>query len=212
VSRLESLTALPGADLSGFERIYQMNPMADADTGEGQAEGRGAEEMLAGLHAKLYLADAGWQARLWTGSANATEAAFGGNVEFLVELEGRKSQCGIDAVLRPVEAKRPTESFLGLLQVFCPGPLVPPIDAERQRLEHEADEIRRALAGAGLRAVLSPRDEPDSFRLTLVLPTGGQLDLRAGAVVVCWPINLPEAAATMSQFPKRPLLSNFCMS
>ena len=41
-----------------------------------------------GLHAKIYVADAGWKSRIWVGSANATHAAFNRNVEFLAELEG----------------------------------------------------------------------------------------------------------------------------
>ena len=46
------------------------------------------------LHAKLYVADDGWNAHLWTGSANATDAAFGENenVEFLVQLTGKKAR------------------------------------------------------------------------------------------------------------------------
>ena len=54
---------------------------------------------LRGLHAKLFVVDQGGRARVWTGSANATHGAFEGNVEFLVELEGRKKHCGIDAVI-----------------------------------------------------------------------------------------------------------------
>ena len=41
------------------------------------------ENDFSGLHAKLYILEEGWDARLWTGSANATNAAFSGaNVEF----------------------------------------------------------------------------------------------------------------------------------
>ncbi len=60
---------------------------------------------LSGLHAKLFVSEYHHRARLWTGSANATNAAFGGNVEFLVELQGARSACGVDAVLevRPAE-------------------------------------------------------------------------------------------------------------
>jgi hypothetical protein len=50
-----------------------------------------AAGLLRGLHAKVYSARAGRLGRLWVGSANATGAAFGRNVEFLVELEGRRN-------------------------------------------------------------------------------------------------------------------------
>ena len=51
-------------------------------------------ETLTGLHAKLYITDAGWKSSLWTGSANATSAAFSRNVEFLVELVGKNCHFG----------------------------------------------------------------------------------------------------------------------
>lgn len=54
---------------------------------------------LSGLHAKLYVADRGRYASVWTGSANATNAAFSRNVEFLVKLVGKKGKCGVDAFL-----------------------------------------------------------------------------------------------------------------
>lgn len=54
---------------------------------------------LSGLHAKLWVADDGWNAHLWTGSANATEAAFTRNVEFLLQLDGPRAKMGIDALL-----------------------------------------------------------------------------------------------------------------
>jgi hypothetical protein len=54
--------------------------------------------------------------------------------------------------------------------------------------------VRRLLAGAGLRAVLSPGDEPDTFRVTLLLPEVTQLQLPDGIRVLTWPVNLPEAS------------------
>lgn len=54
---------------------------------------------LSGLHAKIWVADDGWDAHLWVGSANATEAAFTRNVEFLLQLSGPRSRMGIDTLL-----------------------------------------------------------------------------------------------------------------
>ena len=47
--------------------------------------------------------DDGWNARVAVGSANSTSAALGlqpRNIEFMVELEGKKSRFGIDALLK----------------------------------------------------------------------------------------------------------------
>ena len=56
-------------------------------------------ELLAGLHAKTYVIERGHAAHLLLGSANATRAAFDGNIEFLVELVGTKSRLGIDTLV-----------------------------------------------------------------------------------------------------------------
>lgn len=54
---------------------------------------------LSGLHAKLWIADDGRTAHVWIGSANATDAAFGRNVEFLLQITGPRSRIGIEATL-----------------------------------------------------------------------------------------------------------------
>ena len=52
-----------------------------------------------GLHAKAYVLDRRTGSHLFVGSANATEAAFGGNVEMLVEFEGPQPKLGVAALL-----------------------------------------------------------------------------------------------------------------
>ena len=56
-------------------------------------------EPLVGLHAKAYVLDRRTGSHLFVGSANATEAAFGGNVEMLVEFEGPRPKLGVTALL-----------------------------------------------------------------------------------------------------------------
>jgi hypothetical protein len=69
--------------LEDFERVYVMRPEAEPEEGRGEDltedlagdEAEDPEEVpaedgalpLSGLHAKLYVADAGWDARVWTG-------------------------------------------------------------------------------------------------------------------------------------------------
>jgi HKD family nuclease len=75
---------------------------------------------LRGLHTKLYVADCGWQARLWTGSANATEAAFTHNVEFLVELRGKRADIGIDNLLQQESPKGQQDKRVRLRDLLVP--------------------------------------------------------------------------------------------
>lgn len=49
------------------------------------------------LHAKAFIFDQGWDAKLWLGSANATNAAFQRNVEFMVGLLGKKKRLGVES-------------------------------------------------------------------------------------------------------------------
>lgn len=54
---------------------------------------------LSGLHAKLTIVERARLAHLFLGSANATRAAYGGNVEFLVEVVRGAAKYGVDAHL-----------------------------------------------------------------------------------------------------------------
>ena len=73
---------------------------------------------LSGLHAKLYVTDDRWRSHVWTGSANATTAAFKHNIGLMVELIGKKSKCGVDVLL---SGSGSTTGFVALLQDFGPS-------------------------------------------------------------------------------------------
>ena len=98
VSRREALLTAPADAVRAFDEVFAFRPGLEPeseDTGESLPP-------LAGLHAKVYVIDDGWKARVGIGSANSTAAALGDpprNVEFMVELVGKKSRFGIDALL-----------------------------------------------------------------------------------------------------------------
>jgi len=161
-----------------------VEPEEPEETGE-QEETAGTDE-LSGLHAKVFVFDQGWNASVWTGSANATEAAFGKNVEFLVNLRGKKSLCGVGSMLG---LRQGATTFGNLLVPFQPPEtwVAPKADAAEERL----DAARRAVALAGLRAQASPLDEKGelSVRLTMKADPG----LPAGVTVRCRPISTSAA-------------------
>ena len=140
VSRSETLDALESADLGQFEEVLALSPMATgSDDGTPNRLGREDEQLaerpdypLSGLHTKLFVSEFHHSARMWTGSANATDAAFGGNVEFLVELQGARSACGIDAVLEGRTGGAKLRNPSGEL---TEPPDTPPPETEQQRLE-----------------------------------------------------------------------------
>jgi hypothetical protein len=157
-------------------------------TDESVAERPGAE--MRGLHAKLFVADAGWRAHVWTGSANATDAAFGGNVEFLVQLEGRKDRCGVDAV---VGRRDGVLSLRSMLESYAPPSADPKQPTDRELLERLLDEARRSLAGLQFSATVRASGE-DRFAVRLAsLPSDRAVEHVewSGLTVHCHPLSVP---------------------
>jgi hypothetical protein len=189
LSRPEELDALDSSCLENFEHVYVLSPAADLQEEPDEGASEAASESLSGLHAKLYIADAGRKARVWTGSANATNAAFNGNVEFLIELVGDKSRCGVEAFLSRAQGQT---SFRDMLQEFAPFEQQP--DLKLKQLERMADRARRELAATEFVAHISSADEADTFQMSLRLQDGVSLNLPAGTVARCWPVTLHEAA------------------
>lgn len=199
VSRLDSLQSMDRRTLRRFRQVYFMNPDADELDGTiGEAD-----TALTGLHAKIYVAEAGWEASVLIGSANATHGAFSDNVEFLVELIGMKSQCGIDSVLG---LKEEESGFDTLLVPFTPGDVVQ-VDPIQERLERLLQEVRSTLAKARLimRVVQTQAGE---FMLTVVRGAE-EFELPENVTANCWPISLREATTAVPLQLDKPVVAEF---
>lgn len=183
-SRLEELEKMPKAALAGYASVHVLTDEAhDLDETPSDEVEAGPVPSARGLHAKLYVGDDGWNAHVWTGSANATNAAFGANVELLVQLTGKKSKVGVDAFL---DAKAGLSS---LLVPFKPSaqPVVP--TELEEALEEAVRVANRAISRAAWVAHISP-DGGDTYAVTLKLETGA-LRFAEGTTVRAWPIALP---------------------
>jgi len=179
VSRPESLQAVSPDTLRAFEQVLAMNPDLETDNDEETSDVGSSS----GLHAKLYVADDGWNARVWTGSANATQSAFSRNVEFLVELVGKKSRLGIDAILG--DSDELASAMRDLLEEFRPtedGVVT------SNPLEDKLEEIRRELSRAPLHAEVIASGE-DTFSL-VVVPDSPLPEWSQSASVACRPATL----------------------
>lgn len=188
VSRPEELAKLSPDAVSACKSVYAFDPQTDelesaTESGEAPA--------LSGLHAKVYVVDDGWRGRILLGSANATNAAFGKNVELLVELAGSKKLFGIEAMLAPGQGKQ--VGLMDMLQPWTSGAAtVDPAEVERQKLEERLDNLKYQIAGIALQADVNP-SKTDQFsvlvRSAVVLP-----DLE-GARLRCWPSTLRSERA-----------------
>lgn len=217
ISRADSIAALKVETLDRFEKVYVLDEGGIAEVEAAVSEGvgeeiAGAKAEPSGLHAKLYILEAGWDAIWLQGSANATNAAFRRkNVEFLVKLQGRKSKVGIDSVLG-VEGDE--NALLSLLRPYRPRAETTS-DEREKRAEALADSVRNWLLGLGMQLDVIKQDI-DRFDLLLM---HGQIDTDAPEgdyTITCWPVTLrperkveldSESKSTPLKFPSLSLLA-----
>lgn len=197
VSRLETLQTLDDPSLlSRFEKVFFMNPSAEPSEEEqenpGDDPGEAEPIFLSGLHAKVYVADGGRYSSVWVGSANATDQAFDGNIELMVELEGTKGHCGVDVLL---SQKGGTATLASLLQPFDPIGTDAEPDPRRKQLEQRLEAARRLLALAPLRMEVERIDGDETFSLALQTLPGTAFAPPEGVGVRCWPVTLREGVA-----------------
>lgn len=207
ISRDDSLNDMSPETLDKFKKIYFMDDNAYKvdEIGEEMLAGKSKKENedteLSGLHAKLYLTESGWDATLWTGSANATNAAFDDfNVEFLVELRGKKSKVGIDKFLAQ---RKGVTSITDLLIEYEPAEgSISEREKAKKELERKLDSIRRQISNLNLRIVVVPSKIKNFHDLNLYIP--GKMKYPSDLEVdgKCWPISLKDGLAKSLNFPK----------
>lgn len=205
VSRVESLDELTRRELSRFDEILVMDEDAarfgevdaqgaeDAETSQAENVESGFTAELSGLHAKMFVAKAGLDMRLWTGSANATDAGFNGsNVEFMVELQGKHAQVGIDKILARGDKRT---AFRDLLKNYEPPKERPPSDHELRRLEDLVESLRRQISALDLRLSVHQRSSSGTHDLVLSVVSREPLPSLSEVEGKCWPITLHSRSA-----------------
>lgn len=188
VSRADTLNNLDQGTLETLappeaERIWQL-----ADH-----EGDDATP-LSGLHAKLYLADDGWTAHIWSGSANATDAAFGRNIEFLVQLKAQKSRHGIGCLMAPGSPKQ-RGGFRDLLSSYLPDHENPSVvDEEQQAKQRQLDYMTKDLASGHHISATVATSADGHYQLAVRIALGGIVAINGQRPdIKVRPISLPDA-------------------
>lgn len=190
ISRREALLTTPAHAIGAFDEVYAFRSGLEP-------EAEDTDELLpplAGLHAKIFVIDDGWKARVAVGSANSTEAALGNsprNVEFMVELVGRKSKCGIDALLAP-PAQGEAGTFRDLIEHFDPSEAgtISEDDTE-SRLDHLLNAAAEAIARVKLTGTVN---DTGGRRYSLRLEFAEFPTLPAEIEgLTCWPATLATA-------------------
>ena len=150
VSRGEELAALPAGALDGLD-VYELDSGAGLSWDD--VEGESERARLTRLHAKLFVVERARRAHLFVGSANATDAGLGDNVEFLCELVGSVATLGVDALVGDAASLRS---------------MLTPYESSEAAPDDEAGRAGRALEGLLLDVAAQLR-----FRTTVTRGTGG---------------------------------------
>jgi len=183
ISRPESLQELPQETLQRCKSVRCLVPEL-VDESDDEAPPPGKDEVLDGLHAKLFVIDHGWDASVFSGSFNATVPALRHNVEFMVELVGKKSRFGVDQFLQQVKGET---NFADLFQTYDVNMASVPVDAAAQQLDDLLHATKRALAAAGPRLVVTTTGEKDLFDVSLEWESAPRWP-NAKVEIRAWPI------------------------
>ena len=134
---------------------------------------------LRGLHAKIFAYEVGREAHVFVGSANATEPAFGNNVEILFELIGPIDHLGIDR-LTGGNGDEPGFSEMWLPYVSGGADTPPQSDSK-------LDAARKKL---GLLRVTG-QVETDGDDWAVTYTSRAQIPVLDGVTLECWPLPVP---------------------
>jgi hypothetical protein len=190
VSRQESLQDLSQQTLLDCKSVSILTAeVTEAAEDDGSATGQ--DEVLEGLHAKLFVIDHGWDASVFSGSFNATVHAFKHNVEFMIELVGKKSRFGVDQFLRQVKGET---NFSDLLQRYDVTTTPVPTDATARQLDELIQSTKRTLAAARPRLYATASVEVDLFDLSLEWTHAPQWPDKS-VEILAWPITQNEGRA-----------------
>ena len=182
VSTAEQLDRLKQATLErvrGQPYAFNDGSLADLETQEGRGSPDDPGRPLVGLHAKVFAFEDEGQARLFLGSANATGAAFGSNVEVLLELIGSNEVLGIEQLCNGTGDER------GLRDLFVtyhrredgdPDDGLAPVDSARRAIAQLHFEGVVNESGSGWAVTYRTREPVRA-------PEGTQIH--------CWPLASP---------------------
>ena len=190
VSRRETLRTVSRDAVNSFDKVYAFRSSLDPEPEDSDE----SLPPLAGLHAKVFVIDDGWNARVAVGSANSTAAALGEqprNVEFMVELEGKRSRFGIDALLRGNrEDERGT--FGSLIEEFDTSEAGTVTEDESQTvLRRLLDRAVQSLARLDVSGKVA---DSESGRYSIRLEPAEVSDVDPAVTEVrCWPATLTAA-------------------
>jgi hypothetical protein len=192
ISRAESLEALRPETLAGISGFVLDEAARDTEEPD--------DDPLVGLHAKVVALDRQSGSRVFIGSANATGAAHGGNVEFVVELVGPQPRVGVDAVFGDTSALRSL-----VIPYQATGGAQP---SEKEKADLALEVALRSLAGIRLRNTVIPADDTFTVMVEPLEPVRIGAEFASTVQLLTRPGNsapFPEEVGSRAEFSGLPL-------
>jgi hypothetical protein len=207
VSRPDALDEAGRAALARFSETMVLVPEAqpadeDEATPELSAPPDDPRWPVTGLHAKLFVLEDDGVARMFTGSANATSAAFARNVEALVELRAPVEVLGVDALLGAPDGEVGLHALL--------APYLPSEDAAAAEEPARLDLLRRAIAELAFTGRVTPSDQGEAYLIEYTAT--GAAGLPDDVAMRWWPATLPPEAGRAPTYADAQLSAQFTVS
>lgn len=152
ISRKEELDKLGSETTADIECWHLKDAVVD---GEDALDETDALTSRQDVHAKLYLTTRYSWSKLWVGSANCSDKAFTGNVEFLLRLEGYRRYCNQADLLKDLMGDDERQNPFARYEVPACKPELPD-ESEDRVLERLTRDVCRAISSA--RAIVSPQE------------------------------------------------------
>lgn len=193
ISNLDSLIKMNQKLLKNFAKVYYLaNDVIQTNSDIDRSTPTEYPRDCVGLHAKLYILESGWNAHIFMGSANATDAAFVQNIEFMTEVVLKKSKFGINSLLK--EARKGETTFKSLLLEYQPDNLNQTDAINETDIEKDLDINKRILARQNWIANIGPATASHLYNVRLYIG-GSWPKIPSKYVIECWPITLQETRA-----------------
>jgi len=182
ISRKEELDKIDPRLLAGIDCWHLHDVVIDGETA---LEESALPFSRQDIHAKVYLTTKYSESSLWIGSANCSERAFTGNVEFMVRLQGYRRYCNQELLRKDLFGEDAAANpFIAYTPPTTPPEVVEPSD------EYAIERAVRAICRSKVKAVAMP--EMNGGRLYRVEVTWGSLPtIPAEYLATIHPLNRP---------------------
>jgi len=159
LSRESELRKIKQDLLDRFEVFHLVSDFVEGEEKLDSDTIENTEIQLQDLHAKVYSFKEGWNSKLLIGSSNCSMRAMQNNIEFMIQLQGKNSKIGPDAIFKEL-----INNDLNIFQKFERSEDVSDTDILLSKQEEELQRIKLELVNSILKAQ-AEKQEDNNFAI-----------------------------------------------